>query len=403
MRKLLGLLGCALLAAGLMAGNAQAQTNPTTTGQLSVASKFVSGFCLEAKDTDSTLYINKCDAQAHQALAIDDNTGQIHQAGKCLAIVVKGQPLALKECADIPDQKWTFNDDGTLKSDSALCADVLNFQRDAGTPVIAWDCNATDNQKFFASNIKLAASAGAAPAAPITVAPVTGQPVIASYFLQGLCLDSRSKKGIITVEVCNRQPAQGFHFASGNSGPIVQDGQCLSSTDKGAELAVQSCNQSSAQDWTFTPDGALRNRANLCADIFKFGTTPGTTVIAWDCTGTDNQKWYPAIAAASGSFSLGKSLAATLRGGGKTTTVSITASYSGYNITGAGGKAITADDNDKITGGQNDTIILGGAGTLTIRFVKGLASPEIKNTIGASLLPKDWSFFSGATAGTIAR
>lgn len=403
MKSVLVVLGLIMLWAGVTAGGATAQTAPQPT---SVGSKFIENFCLEAK-SDGGVVVNKCDAQPHQALRFDDVTGQLLQDANCLAAPTKGQGLALMTCADIPEQKWNFETDGTLKSDSGLCADILNFWRDPGTSVIAWDCNATDNQKWFLTRVKLAGS-GPAPAATAPTAAsagptISGVPSIASYFAQGLCLEASGKQASISIETCGRKPSQSFHFATGNSGQIRQDTQCLASASQGAPLVVTACDNSPSQDWTFTADGSLRNGANLCADIFKFGTRAGTDVIAWECAGTDNQKWYPAIAAAAGSFAVAPQVAEMLNDG-KTTTVSLTAGYSVRNMTGAGGKAITADANNKVTGGANDTIVIGGAGVKTINFVKGLGAASVtaaaKGT-STSLLPTDWAFFSGATAGTI--
>ena len=416
MTRISALLFMAAIALGLTAGAVQAQTSiqPTSQQPTSVGSKFIENFCLEARD-DGSVVVNKCDAQPHQALRFDDETGQLIQDANCLAAPVKGQGLVMKTCADIPEQKWNFEGDGTLKSDSGLCADILNFWRDPGTSVIAWDCNATDNQKWFLTHVKIAPSSGTTPGAPAQsgAAPVaapagpaiTGVPSIASYFVQGLCLESSGKKATVTIETCGRQTSQSFHFATGNSGQIRQDTQCLASTSQGAPLAITTCDNSPAEDWTFTSDGSLRNRANLCADIFKFGTRAGTDVIAWECTGTDNQKWYPAIAAAAGSFTVPPQVAEMLNDG-KTTTVSLAAGYSVHNMTGAGGKAMTADAANKVNGGANDTIVVGGAGVKTVNFVKGLAAASVTAAVkssGASLLPAEWAFFSGTTAGTIAQ
>lgn len=400
MTRIRALLWLAMTMAGLtVTGAAHAQQ----TGQLSVGSKFVSNFCLESRD-DASVVVNTCDAQPHQALRYDDNTGQLIQGDSCLAAPVKGQALVVKPCAAAAEQQWNFMEDGTLKSDSGLCADILNFWRDPGTSVIAWDCNATDNQKWFATNVKLAGGAPTSPAAAATTATpgvtISGTPSIASYFVQGTCLET-GKHATVAIENCGRKPSQSFHFATGNSGAIKQDTQCLASANKGEPLVVTTCNGGADQDWTFTADGSLRNRANLCADIFKFGTRTGTDVIAWDCTGTDNQKWYPAIATASGSFSVNAQVAAMLNDG-KTTTVSLTAGYSSRNMTGSGGKALAADGNNTVTGGQNDTVVVGGAGVKTVNFLKGLAGASVTAAAkagGTSLLPVDWTFFSGTTAG----
>ena len=395
MKRLIGWLA---IAAACLSTSALAQT---PTSQLSVGSKFIDGACLENRASDNTLVVNKCSAQPEQGLRIDDETGLIHQGDtQCLAAVQKGQPLALKPCADVPEQKWTFEENGTLKSDSGLCADILNFRKDPGTSVIAWDCTATDNQKFFATNVKLSATQQAAAAvAPKAAAPVTtGQPVIASYFVSGRCLAITGAKSELEYDNCDRQSHQSFHFKGGVSGEIIQGDLCLTSVMRGEPLALRPCAGKPEQDWVFSEDGSLRNRADQCADILRFDARVHASVIAWACTGTDNQKWYPAVAVASGAYAPGAAITDAVKADGTITTVSTQAGWSVLNMTASGGKLLSAE-GDKITGGQNVTIIVGGAGAQLAKF-GGLAGANVKGA-NVSILPKDWAFFSGDTAGQI--
>lgn len=394
-----------LLALVLAAASGSAALAQAPESQLSIGSNFVAGTCLESREADGAVVINKCRPGPRQALRYNDQNGQITQGDKCLSVRSKGEPLAVATCADTASQKWNFQDGG-IRNDTGVCADVLNFQRDPGTTVIAWDCTGTENQKFFATRVRMEASAAAAaPAAAVSTAPtveslsVSGQPAIASYYVQGRCM--AFSRGEIHVDNCALRPNQSFHFAGGVSGQIVQEGKCLTTSAKGGALTLDDCAAKPEQDWLFTSEGVLRNRANLCADILNFDTKAGARIIGWDCTATDNQKFYPAVAARSGSFSLGAALASNLRENDGVTTVSMMPGYSPYNITGAGGRALSADAGGKISGGQNDTIIIGGAGVLTVRFLNGLAAPSVKSGDPADILPKDWSFFSGAAAGTI--
>lgn len=396
MKRLIGWLA---MAVACLAAPAFAQT---PTSQLSVGSKFIEGACLEGRASDDTLVVNKCSAQPEQGLRMDDETGLIHHGDtQCLVAVEKGQPLALKPCADVPEQKWTFEADGTLKSDSGLCADILNFRKDPGTSVIAWDCTATDNQKFFAVNMKKSASQMAAAKAAKPAASITaGQPVIASYFVSGRCLAISGGKSELEYDNCDRKPNQSFHFKGGVSGEIVQGDMCLTSVMRGEPLALKPCAGKPEQDWVFGEDGALRNRADLCADIFRFDVRVHTSVIAWACTGTDNQKWYPAVAVAAGTYAPPAGIADAVKADNTIITVSTQGGWSTANMTASGGKTLSAEDG-KITGGQNDTIIIGGAGAQLAKF-GGLAGANVKGA-NVSILPKDWGFFSGETAGQISQ
>ncbi|MBP2161667.1 MULTISPECIES: ricin-type beta-trefoil lectin domain protein [Asticcacaulis] len=397
--RLSGVAAASVIAlASAFGAHAQTAAQPPVT-QLSIGTKFVEGFCLDIRQADGQAVINKCNAQASQAINYDENTGQILQNGKCVAAPTKGQPLALRACANGKDELWTFEADGTLKTDTGLCADVLNYQRDPGTAVIAWDCTATDNQKFFLTNIRKAASSTAAPP-EVAAAPLKGQPVIASYFVHGQCLAVKGN-GEIETATCDRKDGQTLNFASDSSGAIVQGGKCLTAKENGSALVMAACAKTPQQDWAFTSEGTLRNRAGSCADILKFDPRAGAQVIAWDCTATDNQKFYPALAVQSGTASLGAQLSAALKTA-NVTTLTVLAGYSPFNVTASADGKLGADDKGNITSTTHDTVVFGGAGVMTVNFPNGLASGEIKAQTGkVSVLPTDWSFFSGATAGTM--
>ena len=389
--------------AALVPGAAAAQAQDVlaeAAAPISIGSNFSDGQCLETR-ADATVIIDRCNGKPTQLMVYDDTSGQLKQGGQCLAAVGRGQPLAIVACGEGDEQKWTFMADGTLRSDSSLCADLLNFQKEAGTAVIAWDCNATDNQKFFATHIKVVAAAETKATAAALV--ITGQPVIASYYTQGKCLEVNSRS-TVAIETCNMKAGQALHFRQGASGQIVQGELCLASSNKGEPLVLKPCSNGAEQDWMFAANGTLHNRTDVCADILGFQMRIDTPVIAWDCTATDNQKWYPAIAAASGSISYGDKLAQQLNAAGKPTTISMVAGYSAYNLTASGGRTLSANAEGRIVGGQDDTIVVGGAGVMTVRFANGLAAPGIKAELAPStdILPKDWSFFSGTTTGRLA-
>ena len=396
-----GAVAAVSLIALAAAFGAHAQTAPAQppVTQLSIGTKFVEGFCAEIRQSDGQVVIDKCNAQPSQAINYDDNTGQILQNGKCIAAPVKGQPLALRTCTNAKDELWTFEANGTLKTDSGLCADVLNFQRDPGTAVIAWDCAATENQKFFLTNIRKAAST-ASSSNEVPVEPIQGQPVVASYFVHGQCLSVKGN-GEIETASCNRSDQQKLNFAADSSGAIVQGGRCLTAKQNGSALVMAACAKTPEQDWAFTSEGTLRNRAGSCADILRFEPRPGASVIAWECTATENQKFYPAIAAQSGTATLGPKLGTALKTA-NVTTLTVLPGFSPFNVTASADGRLGADDQGRITSTTNDTVVFGGAGVMTVNFPNGLASGEIKAQTGkVSILPSDWSFFSGKTAGTM--
>ncbi len=69
--------------------------------------------------------------------------------------------------------------------------------------------------------------------------------------------------------------------------------QCLQGNGRGSALTFASCNGGKAQEWKLSgATGMLNNGQNMCADISGASRNEGTAVIAWDCTGAGNQKWW---------------------------------------------------------------------------------------------------------------
>ena len=93
-----GLLSLALTLAAAPAALAQ-----TPESQLSVGTNFVAGACLESRDADSAIVINKCNAKPQQALQYNDQNGRIAQGDKCLTAATKGEPLTVAACTDAVD------------------------------------------------------------------------------------------------------------------------------------------------------------------------------------------------------------------------------------------------------------------------------------------------------------
>lgn len=386
----------------LLGSNAYAQLDTKTkTTQMSVGTNFVSDFCLEVNGNNS-LVIAKCSGKPEQNLSFSDlDHGQLLHKGKCVDVARRGEPLLLKECQKLESQDWGFNENGTMSNLKDDCVDILNFKSDVGTPVIAWECTATENQKFFPKRVTLVTNDLSKMGANAAEINIIGTPIIASYFAQGQCLEA-TLNGTIIINNCDTSNNQKLKFANGNSGQITNGSKCLASNNKGSPLVLKTCNNSADQNWSFRNNGTLGNGSSICADIFAFLTKPGTNVIAWDCTSTDNQIFYPAVAVDSGMINLGSAYATVLRSNEGTTTISINPEYSFANMTGSGGIKLSASDKGEIKGGNNGVIVFGGAGVLTTRFLKGLSSSSVKDAkIGSvNLSPSDWSFFSKETAGS---
>lgn len=402
-------LGLAALCSAPAAAQAPAPAAAGAGSQISIGTRHVSNFCLEGREGDGVIVINRCTIKPSQSLVYNENNGQVVQGDRCLAATAKEQPLVLTACANTPNQKWTIQN-GDFRSDTGLCADITGANRDPGSVVIVWDCTGAGNQKFFRTRLHPTPAAVATPA-PVAAAPaaatgqaapqlakITGLPVLASYHAQGKCMAAAGSN--LRLAICAQTPDQSFHFVSGSTGQIVQGDKCLTAESRGS-LTLDSCTSNRAQDWSFTPQGTLRSRSDLCVDIANADSKVGASIVSWDCSAGSNQKFYPAVAAKSGSFTLGPVMATTLRQNPRVNTVSVLPGYSAFNVTGSGGRPLSTDSDNKVKGGQNDTIIIGGAGVLTVQFRPGVAPPSVASGNASDILPRDWSFFSGATAGVI--
>jgi hypothetical protein len=75
----------------------------------------------------------------------------------------------------------------------------------------------------------------------------------------------------------------------------VQSGRCLDLTGEprtnGATTQLRDCNGETSQTVAPTTASELRVYGDKCLQARDQGTTAGTAVEVWDCTGGDNQKW----------------------------------------------------------------------------------------------------------------
>lgn len=120
------------------------------------------------------------------------------------------------------------------------CLDPQGGARTTGTPVVLWNCNGGDNQRFVLTGG--------------TIRPANAQT---------LCL------------------------APSGADPTL-----------GAKLVLAACDGSAAQRFVSEPHQAAvftelkAGNTGKCLDVNAGTMANGTNVIAWDCTGNTNQKWY---------------------------------------------------------------------------------------------------------------
>ena len=74
-----------------------------------------------------------------------------------------------------------------------------------------------------------------------------------------------------------------------------QSGRCLdvpnAGTSNGTQVQLYDCTGAPSQRWTYTSSSQLTVYGNKCLDASGRGTSNGTAVIIWDCNGQANQQW----------------------------------------------------------------------------------------------------------------
>lgn len=232
---------------------------------------------------------------------------------------------------------------------------------------------------------------------------IKGAPSIASYHAIGMCLDTYAQTGAVHLYPCHGGSNQAFRFVVGSYGQIsLGNQQCLTASSNGAQLTASQCVNNSAQKWGFQPNGTLRNELGFCADIERGAKGAGARIIAWSCTGSSNQLWYPGVT--SSSANIGLAAMANLRSNSGQAFLS-SGGFSGGNIVASGGGNIVASGGGNIVASGGGNIVAGGAGNMISRNVSSIVSNHSTGIVAGgagNLLPNNWNFFSGAGAGIVA-
>ncbi len=92
----------------------------------------------------TTLQIRDCADVPHQKWTLTGGKIQLAGANKCVdlrgADTTNGTPVQIWDCADVPSQKWTLTSDGMLRGLDGKCLDVRGADPANGTVVQVWDC-----------------------------------------------------------------------------------------------------------------------------------------------------------------------------------------------------------------------------------------------------------------------
>ncbi|MCF2528167.1 ricin-type beta-trefoil lectin domain protein [Yinghuangia sp. KLBMP8922] len=168
---------------------------------------------------------------------------------------------------------------------TGLCADSYGYSSRNYTPLQLWPCQGGRNQGFWLD------------------------PTYQSVHIElshDRCLDpqggSRSTGTPIVLWNCNGGDNQRFVLTGGTLRPANAQTLCVTpaGTDPtlGAKLVLAACNGSAAQRYAAEPHQAAvftelkAGNTGKCLDINAGSMANGTAVLAWDCTGNTNQKWF---------------------------------------------------------------------------------------------------------------
>lgn len=156
--------------------------------------------------------------------------------------------------------------------------------------------------------------------APESMGPGNATYVLHPAHAQGLALDDFAgdlrNNAPIDIWQTNNTAVQSWTVSNANVMPsgyyniaLSLGNYCLtaSGANRGAAVTLLPCNGSTSQAWRATPKngGYTWNPANnngLCLDVNGWGTTDGTGVSVWTCSGGDNQRWILNRVGGTGGF-----------------------------------------------------------------------------------------------------
>ncbi|MFJ8741856.1 ricin-type beta-trefoil lectin domain protein [Embleya sp. NPDC127516] len=202
--------------------------------------------------------------------------------------------LSQASCADSASTGATTLYPGVLSADfrqlrnegTGLCADTYGFSSRNDTPVKLWPCHGGRNQGFWydAANQSLH-----------------------TELSQDRCVDplggGRTSGTALVLWNCNGGGNQRFVEVAGTLRPADTQSLCVAAASAaeaslGAALVLAGCDGSAGQRWVKESAQSVRfaelkaGGTAKCLDVDGGTMTAGRAVLAWDCTGNTNQKWW---------------------------------------------------------------------------------------------------------------
>ncbi|MGW9209987.1 ricin-type beta-trefoil lectin domain protein [Embleya sp. NPDC055664] len=166
---------------------------------------------------------------------------------------------------------------------TGLCADAYGFSSRNQTPVDLWPCHGGRNQgfRYDAANQSLH-----------------------TELSEDRCVDplggGRASGTALVLWNCNGGTNQRFVEVAGTLRPADTQTLCVAApaadATLGAKLVLAGCDGSAGQRWVKEPAAPVRFAELVsgakCLDVDGGTMSSGRAVLAWDCTGNTNQKWW---------------------------------------------------------------------------------------------------------------
>jgi hypothetical protein len=194
-----------------------------------------------------------------------------------------GNKIQIWNCNGDAAQQWTAYSDGTVRVQGSHCLDVANGGTADGTKIQLWSCiNGDANQQWL---------------------PVEDDSLYNPR--SGKCIDDPggtttegTQLEIYDCDLANSQVWPLPYTAPSTTGIItsqVSRGKCVDdfngSASNNNKIDIWDCNgNTSAQTWTAAPDGTLQIHG-MCLVTQNDGTSNGTPIVLYGCTGDTNQHW----------------------------------------------------------------------------------------------------------------
>lgn len=164
----------------------------------------------------------------------------------------------------------------------------------------------------------------------------------------------------VTADWRGQSALQGFS----GYGQIRLNGQCLGGKDN-QPLRWEGCRGGDkSQTWAFR-NGKLNNELGWCADVEGGRGGAGVRVLAWNCSGSSNQRWNAhhvvsaqSLGARIGNSSVARTLADTARVARPGEIISLA---TGRVVAGGGGNVVAAGSANVVAAGSGNVIAPGGA------------------------------------------